>query len=126
MVRDCAAYPLLQFGALIVDGVKWPKCRDVPIISVFGLTGMFGNQFLFIYGLAGEPNPPLHICLAGQKAPPSSDESTCVACDTGPKIPATEASVLSMTQPIFAAALAIAVGQQKPRWHCTLQLTIAL
>ena len=86
MLRDCAAFPILQLGAVIVDGAVLPRARDLPIIAVFGLTGMFGNQFLFIYGLAG------------------------------PKIQATEASVLSMTQPVFAAFLALATGQQRPSW----------
>ena len=31
-------------------------------------------------------------------------------------IPATEASVLSMTQPVFAAFLALGAGQQRPSW----------
>lgn len=86
MLRDCTAFPILQLGAMIVDGAVLPRARDVPMIALFGLTGMFGNQFLFIYGLAG------------------------------PKIPATEASVLSMTQPVFAAMLALLAGQQKPSW----------
>ena len=86
MLRDCAAFPLLQFGAMLVDGAVLPRARDIPMIALFGLTGMFGNQFLFIYGLAG------------------------------PKIPATEASVLSMTQPVFAAFLALGAGQQRPSW----------
>ena len=86
MLRDCAAFPILQVGAMIVDGAVLPRARDIPMIMLFGLTGMFGNQFLFIYGLAG------------------------------PKIPATEASVLSMTQPVFAAFLALLAKQQKPSW----------
>lgn len=86
MLRDCAAFPILQVGAMIVDGVVFPQARDIPMIMLFGLTGMFGNQFLFIYGLAG------------------------------PKIPATEASVLSMTQPVFAAFLALFAKQQEPSW----------
>jgi drug/metabolite transporter (DMT)-like permease len=86
MLRDSAAFPILQLGALAVDGRQAPCVRDIPMLAVLGLTGMFGNQYLFIYGLGGN-----HVS-------------------------ATQASVLTLTQPVFAACLAMGAGQQKPSW----------
>lgn len=50
LLRDSMAYPLLQLVALFSRPLL-PEARDIPRIFVCGLTGMFGNQFLFILGL---------------------------------------------------------------------------
>lgn len=87
LLRDAIAYPILQFGALISDGFRLPRMKDLPLICLLGLLGMFGNQFLFMYGMEGN-----HVT-------------------------ATEASILSQTQPVFAAVLAMFAGQVQPsRW----------
>lgn len=86
LVRDLTAFPLLQVGALLVDGALLPDLKDVPLIALLGLLGMFGNQYLFIYGLAGKD------------------------------VTATEAAVLSQTQPVFAALLALTAKQIRPSW----------
>lgn len=51
LFRDACAYPILQLGALLVDGPLRPRRQDIPLFAALGLTGMFGNQFLFIEGL---------------------------------------------------------------------------
>eukprot|EP00854_Cymbomonas_tetramitiformis_P012576 gene12576-14860_t len=51
LYRDLAAYPLLQLGALAIDGPIKPKVRDLCRLSLLGLTGMFGNQYSYILGL---------------------------------------------------------------------------
>jgi len=85
LCRDVAAYPVLQAGAFLIDGVQRPQTKDIPLIVVLGLLGMFCNQYLFIYGMAGD-------------------------------VSATEASVLSQLQPIFAAMFAIIAKQVGPSW----------
>ena len=86
LLRDVIAFPLLEIGALLVDGRLIPAKTDLPMLAALGLLGMFGNQFLFIYGL--------------------SDKS----------VSATLAAVLSQTQPVFGALLAIATKQTQPSW----------
>lgn len=49
--RDALAYPVLQIACLCVDGRLAPGWRDVPRIAFLGLTGMYGNQVLYIMGL---------------------------------------------------------------------------
>ena len=51
LLRDACAFPILQLAAYCIDGPLWPNRADVPLLFVLGLTGMFGNQFLFIEGL---------------------------------------------------------------------------
>lgn len=50
-LRDGLAFPILLAMAWIVDGVRAPALADFPRFLMLGLTGMFGNQFLFILGL---------------------------------------------------------------------------
>ena len=95
LFRDALAFPILQVGALCVDGCRLPARRDVPTMALLGLLGMFGNQFLFIYGL--------------------SDKS----------VSATLASVVSQTQPVFGALLAIAARQAKASWMLALGVLLA-
>lgn len=91
LLRDVLAYPILQCGALTIDGCSWcPTRRDVLIVAVLGLLGMFGNQFLFIYGLSDQ------------------------------KISSTLAAVVSQTQPVFGALFAVASQQAQPSWLLTL------
>lgn len=49
--RDAIAYPVLQTLCLVYDGRVALAWRDVPRVAFLGLTGMFGNQFLFVMGL---------------------------------------------------------------------------
>jgi drug/metabolite transporter (DMT)-like permease len=49
--RDLAAFPILQIGAVLVDGWSLPKWADVPTVFILGALGMFGNQFFFILSL---------------------------------------------------------------------------
>ena len=51
LYRDMCAYPILQVAAWIFNGFRFPRTRDIPLIALLGLTGMFGNQYLFILGL---------------------------------------------------------------------------
>jgi drug/metabolite transporter (DMT)-like permease len=82
LLRDVIAFPLLEIGALLVDGRLIPAKTDLPMLAALGLLGMFGNQFLFIYGL--------------------SDKS----------VSATLAAVLSQTQPswLLGAGVLLAFG----------------
>ena len=95
LFRDVLAFPLLQAGALCVDGARLPTRRDVPTMALLGLLGMFGNQFLFIYGL--------------------SDKS----------VSATLASVVSQTQPVFGALLAVMARQATASWMLALGVLLA-
>jgi drug/metabolite transporter (DMT)-like permease len=50
--RDVAACPLLFLAAVLVDGHHpVPARADLLRLSVLGLTGLFGNQVLFILGM---------------------------------------------------------------------------
>lgn len=51
LYRDVLASPILIVGAAAIEGWRWPKRRDVWKMALLGLTGMFGNQFLFILGV---------------------------------------------------------------------------
>lgn len=95
LLRDVLAFPILEAGALCVDGVRLPTRRDLPLLALLGLLGMFGNQFLFIYGL--------------------SDKS----------VSATLAAVTSQTQPVFGALFAIAARQVKASWLLALGVLLA-
>lgn len=50
LFRDAMAFPILQSAALFSRPLL-PETGDIPRIFFCGLTGMFGNQFLFILGL---------------------------------------------------------------------------
>lgn len=50
-LRDALAFPILLLMAWFMEGMRMPKAGDVPRFILLGLTGMFGNQFLFILGL---------------------------------------------------------------------------
>eukprot|EP00005_Dracoamoeba_jomungandri_P000236 CAMPEP_0174256012 /NCGR_PEP_ID=MMETSP0439-20130205/5288_1 /TAXON_ID=0 /ORGANISM="Stereomyxa ramosa, Strain Chinc5" /LENGTH=210 /DNA_ID=CAMNT_0015338439 /DNA_START=44 /DNA_END=672 /DNA_ORIENTATION=- len=51
MLRDAFCFPLLLVVAFLVEGVKYPKLRHVPLFFALGFFGVFGNQLLFIMGL---------------------------------------------------------------------------
>ena len=83
------------------------------MISIFGLTGMFGNQFLFIYGLAG---PKIPTTEASVPRGPSRNRDSSAAPSATQRVASERVcavQVLSMTQPIFAAVLAVVMKQQK-------------
>jgi len=42
---------VLMAAAAFFEGYRLPKREDMPLILLLGLTGAFGNQFLFINGL---------------------------------------------------------------------------
>jgi drug/metabolite transporter (DMT)-like permease len=50
-LRDSACFPILWGVAVFLEGVHRPQLKHVPLFALLGLTGMFGNQVLFIYGL---------------------------------------------------------------------------
>jgi len=49
--RDAACFPILLGVAIFLEGKHRPQLKHVPLFLLLGLTGMFGNQVLFIYGL---------------------------------------------------------------------------
>jgi len=51
LMRDAACFPLLLGVAIFLEGRHRPQLRHLPLFFGLGLTGMFGNQVLFIYGL---------------------------------------------------------------------------
>lgn len=51
LYRDTLAFPLLLFAALAIEGRVRVHARDLPRLALLGLTGMFGNQFLFLEGM---------------------------------------------------------------------------
>jgi len=51
LLRDAACFPILLVAALFLEGKHLPQLKHLPLFFAFGLTGMFGNQVLFIYGL---------------------------------------------------------------------------
>ena len=72
LFRDSCAFPILLTAAAIVEGIRVPKCKDLPLYLGMGLVGIFGNQVLFILGLynAGadiasifQPSVPVLTCL---------------------------------------------------------------
>lgn len=51
LCRDACAFPILLAAAALLEGVRWPRYRDLPLFLSMGLVGIFGNQVLFILGL---------------------------------------------------------------------------
>jgi len=51
LIRDACCFPILLGAAIFLEGKHYPKLRHLPLLFLLGLTGMFGNQVLFIYGL---------------------------------------------------------------------------
>jgi len=51
MFRDAACFPLLYVVALLVEGFHKINAKHIPLFFGLGLTGMFGNQVFYIYGL---------------------------------------------------------------------------
>mmetsp|Transcript_721 Transcript_721/g.2068 ORF Transcript_721/g.2068 Transcript_721/m.2068 type:complete len:384 (+) Transcript_721:138-1289(+) len=51
-LRDALAFPILLVMAWIAEGIKAPRRGDLPRFLLLGLTGMFGNQYLFILGMS--------------------------------------------------------------------------
>ena len=51
LFRDSCAFPILLTAAALVEGVRLPKCKDLPLFFSMGVIGIFGNQVMFILGL---------------------------------------------------------------------------
>jgi len=51
LFRDAATFPILLVAAIFLEGKHRPQLKHIPLFAALGLTGMFGNQVLFIYGL---------------------------------------------------------------------------
>ena len=49
--RDSVAFPILVCGAHFFEGIIYPSKKDLIMLILFGLLGMYGNQVLFILGL---------------------------------------------------------------------------
>jgi len=51
LLRDAACFPILLAAAIFLEGKHVPQLKHITLFFALGLTGMFGNQVLFIYGL---------------------------------------------------------------------------
>jgi len=51
LFRDGGSFPLLYGSAILLEGYHKPQLKHIPLFFILGLTGMFGNQVLYIFGL---------------------------------------------------------------------------
>ena len=51
LFRDSCAFPILLTAAALIEGIRFPKMKDLPLFLSMGFIGIFGNQVLFILGL---------------------------------------------------------------------------